>query len=209
MAVFEYNHPLIKHKLTNLRNEQTDTKLFRESLNEIASLMVYEATKNLKVKKIETKTPIELTTTEVLEDPVTIVPILRAGLGMVDALLDLIPNAKVGHLGVYRNEETFEPTYYYAKMPSNLVKSTVFVVDPMLATGGSIIYTIDYLIGKGVSVEQIKIMSIIAAPEGIAKIIAKYPNIEMYIGAIDRQLNENMYICPGLGDAGDRIFGTK
>lgn len=209
MAVFEYNHPLIKHKLTILRNEQTDTKLFRESLNEISLLMVYEATKSLETEKVKVKTPIEETDTEILKDPVTIVPILRAGLGMLDAMLSMIPNAKVGHLGVYRNEETFEPTYYYAKMPTNLLKSNVFIVDPMLATGGSIIYTIDYLIKQGVPIEKIKVLSIIAAPEGIVKIKEKYPEIDLFIASIDRQLNKNMYICPGLGDAGDRIYGTK
>ena len=145
MAVFEYNHPLISHKLSILRNVNTDTKLFRESLNEIASLMIYEATKDLKLKKTTITTPIQETETLVLDEPVTIVPILRAGLGMVDAMLASIPNAKVGHLGVYRNEETFEPTYYYAKMPTNVVESKVLIIDPMLATGGSIIYTIDYL----------------------------------------------------------------
>lgn len=209
MAVFEYNHPLIKHKLTNLRNEETDTKLFRESLNEIASLMVYEATRNLETKTVVIKTPIEETKTEVLKDPVTIVPILRAGLGMVEALLDLIPNAKVGHLGVYRDETTFEPVYYYAKMPSNVTLSNVFVVDPMLATGGSIIYTIEYLLEKGVPLDKIKVMSIIAAPEGIAKLKATFPELDIYVASIDRELNEHKYICPGLGDAGDRIFGTK
>ena len=138
MAVFEYNHPLISHKLSILRNVETDTKLFRESLNEIASLMIYEATKDLKLKKTRITTPIQETETLVLDEPVTIVPILRAGLGMVDAMLASIPNAKVGHLGVYRNEETFEPTYYYAKMPTNVVESKVLIIDPMLATGGSI-----------------------------------------------------------------------
>ena len=139
MAVFEYNHPLISHKLSILRNVETDTKLFRESLNEIASLMIYEATKDLKLKKTRITTPIQETETLVLDEPVTIVPILRAGLGMVDAMLASIPNAKVGHLGVYRNEETFEPTYYYAKMPTNVVESKVLIIDPMLATGGSIL----------------------------------------------------------------------
>ncbi|SQA14918.1 Uracil phosphoribosyltransferase [Streptobacillus moniliformis] len=158
MAIFEYKHPLISHKLSILRNVETDTKLFRESLNEIASLMVYEATKDLKLKNITVKTPIQETITQVLDEPVTIVPILRAGLGMVDALLAHIPNAKVGHLGVYRNEETFEPVYYYAKMPSNVVESKVLIVDPMLATGGSIIYTIDYL--KSLGVKNISILSI-------------------------------------------------
>ncbi|WP_064590237.1 uracil phosphoribosyltransferase [Streptobacillus moniliformis] len=207
MAIFEYKHPLISHKLSILRNVETDTKLFRESLNEIASLMVYEATKDLKLKNITVKTPIQETITQVLDEPVTIVSILRAGLGMVDALLAHIPNAKVGHLGVYRNEETFEPVYYYAKMPSNVVESKVLIVDPMLATGGSIIYTIDYL--KSLGVKNISILSIIAAPEGILAIKDKHDDVDLYIASIDKGLNENKYIYPGLGDAGDRIFGTK
>lgn len=207
MSVFEFNHPLISHKLTNLRNKDTDTKLFRESLNEIASLMVYEATRDLETKEIETTTPIMTTTTRVLSKPVTIVPILRAGLGMVDALLDLIPIAKVGHIGVYRNEETFEPVYYYAKMPTNVVESKVIITDPMLATGGSIIYTIDYL--KSLGVKDITVMSIIAAPEGIKAILDKHNDIAIYVASVDTGLNENKYIYPGLGDAGDRIFGTK
>lgn len=207
MAVFEFNHPLIAHKLSNLRNKETDTKLFRESLYEIASLMVFEATKDLETKEVEIETPIMKTTTKVLSKPVTIVPILRAGLGMVDALLDLIPIAKVGHLGVYRNEETFQPVYYYAKMPTNVVESKVIIVDPMLATGGSIIYTIDYL--KSLGVKNITVMCIIAAPEGIKTILDKHNDISIYVAAIDKGLNENKYIYPGLGDAGDRIFGTK
>lgn len=207
MAVFEFNHPLIEHKLTNLRNEQTDTKLFRESLNEIAGLMVYEATKDLELKEVDITTPIMQTKAKVLSKPVTIVPILRAGLGMVDALLDLIPIAKVGHLGVYRNEETFKPVYYYAKMPTNVVQSKVIIVDPMLATGGSIIYTIDYL--KELGVKDITVMCIIAAPEGIKLVTEKHPDVSIYVAAIDEGLNEHAYIYPGLGDAGDRIFGTK
>lgn len=207
MAIFEFKHPLIEHKLTNLRNKETDTKLFRESLYEIAALMVYEATKDLPLKEINTVTPIMETKTKVLSKPVTIVPILRAGLGMVDALLDLIPNAKVGHLGVYRNEETFKPTYYYAKMPTNVVDSKVIITDPMLATGGSIIYTIDYL--KSLGVKDITAMCIIGAPEGIAAIKEKHPDVNLYIAKIDTGLNEHAYIYPGLGDAGDRIFGTK
>ena len=207
MAVFELKHPLIEHKLSNLRNKDTDTKLFRESLNEIAGLMVYEATKHLPLKEIETETPIQKTTTKVLDKPITLVPILRAGLGMIDGILQLLPNAKVGHLGVYRNEETLEPVYYYAKMPTNVVESQVFVVDPMLATGGSMIYTIDYLKDRGV--KNITVLSIIGAPEGINKFIEKHPDVDLYIAAIDTGLNEHAYIYPGLGDAGDRIFGTK
>lgn len=207
MAVYELKHPLIEHKLTNLRNKNTDTKLFRESLNEIAGLMVYEATKHLKLKEITVETPIQKTNAKVLDKPVTLVPILRAGLGMIDGILQLLPNAKVGHLGVYRNEETLKPVYYYAKMPSNVSESQVFVTDPMLATGGSIIYTIDYLKEKGV--KDITLLCIIGAPEGIQKVVEKHPDVDLYIASIDEGLNENAYIYPGLGDAGDRIFGTK
>ena len=207
MAVFELKHPLIEHKLTNLRSKNTDTKLFRESLNEIAGLMVYEATKHLPLKEIETETPIQKTRTKVLDEPVTLVPILRAGLGMIDGILQLLPNAKVGHLGVYRNEETLEPVYYYAKMPANVAESQVFVVDPMLATGGSMIYTLNYLKDKGV--KNITMLCIIGAPEGIKKVLEKNPDVDLYIASIDEGLNENSYIYPGLGDAGDRIFGTK
>ncbi len=207
MAVYELKHPLIEHKLTNLRNKDTDTKLFRESLNEIAGLMVYEATKHLTLKEIETETPIQKTKTKVLEEPVTLVPILRAGLGMLDGILQLLPNAKVGHLGVYRNEETLEPVYYYAKMPSNVTESQVFITDPMLATGGSMIYTIDYLKERGV--KNITMLCIIGAPEGIKRVMAKHPDVDLYIAAVDEGLNDKAYIYPGLGDAGDRIFGTK
>ena len=207
MAVYELKHPLIEHKLTNLRNKDTDTKLFRESLNEIAGLMVYEATKHLPLKEIETETPVQKTKTKILEEPVTLVPILRAGLGMLDGILQLLPNAKVGHLGVYRNEETLEPVYYYAKMPSNVTESQVFITDPMLATGGSMIYTIDYLKERGV--KNITMLCIIGAPEGIKKVMTKHPDADLYIAAIYHGLNAKAYIYPGLGDAGDRIFGTK
>ena len=193
MAVFEYNHPLISHKLSILRNVETDTKLFRESLNEIASLMIYEATKDLKLKKTRITTPIQETETLVLDEPVTIVPILRAGLGMVDAMLASIPNAKVGH--------------FYAKMPTNVVESKVLIIDPMLATGGSIIYTIDYL--KSLGVTNISVLCIIGAPEGVEKVVSHHPDVDLYIASIDKGLNEHKYIYPGLGDAGDRIFGTK
>jgi uracil phosphoribosyltransferase len=207
MSVIEIKHPLIEHKLSNLRNKDTDTKLFRESLNEIAGLMTYEATKDLEVKEVETETPLQKTITKVLSQPVTLVPILRAGLGMVEGILQFVPTAKVGHLGVYRNEETLEPVYYYAKMPSNVAESKVLVVDPMLATGGSVNYTIDYL--KNAGVTNISFLCIIAAPEGIAKVVEKHPDVDIYTACIDEGLNEHAYIYPGLGDAGDRIFGTK
>lgn len=207
MAIFELKHPLIQHKLSNLRDKDTNTKIFKESLNEITSLMVFEATKDLTLKEIETITPIQKTITKVLDKPVTLVPILRAGLGMLEPIRDLIPTARVGHVGVYRDEETFNPVYYYAKMPSNVVESKVIVLDPMLATGGSIIYTIDYL--KQLGVNNITVMCIIAAPEGIEKVLEKHPEVDIYVASIDEGLNENKYIYPGLGDAGDRIFGTK
>lgn len=207
MAVYELKHPLIEHKLTYLRNRDTDTKQFRESLNEIAGLMVYEATKHLKLKKVEVTTPIQTTEAKILDEPLALVPILRAGLGMVEGILQLLPNAKVGHLGVYRDEKTLEPVYYYAKMPSNITESQVFITDPMLATGGSMIYTIDYLKEKGV--KNITMLCIIGAPEGIKKVIDKHPDVDLYIASIDEGLNEKAYIYPGLGDAGDRIFGTK
>ena len=207
MAVIEVNHPLIEHKMTILRSVDTDTKSFRENLNEIAKLMTYEATKNLKLETTEVTTPLMKTTAYTLQDKVAIVPILRAGLGMTAGILDLIPTAKVGHIGVYRNEETLEPVYYYAKMPANVAESQVFVVDPMLATGGSMIYTLNYLKDKGV--KNITMLCIIGAPEGIKKVLEKHPDVDLYIAAIDDGLNENAYIYPGLGDAGDRIFGTK
>ena len=207
MAVFELKHPLIEHKLSNLRNKHTDTKLFRESLNEIAGLMVYEATKHLPLKEIETETPIQKTTTKVLDKPITLVPILRAGLGMIDGILQLLPNAKVGHLGVYRNEETLEPVYYYAKMPTNVVESQVFVVDPMLATGGSAILAIDSLKKRGAS--HIKFVCLVAAPEGVKALQEAHPDIDIFTAALDDHLNDHGYIVPGLGDAGDRLFGTK
>lgn len=207
MSVIEIKHPLIEHKLTNLRNKNTDTKLFRESLNEIAGLMTYEATKDLQLKEVETETPVQITKTKVLSQPVTLVPILRAGLGMVEGILQFVPTAKVGHLGVYRNEETLEPVYYYAKMPTNVTESKVLIVDPMLATGGSVNYTIDYL--KNLGVTNISFLCIIAAPEGIAKVVERHPDVDIYAACIDEGLNEHAYIYPGLGDAGDRIFGTK
>ncbi|PID67187.1 MAG: uracil phosphoribosyltransferase [Fusobacteriales bacterium] len=207
MAVLEINHPLIEHKMTILRSVDTDTKAFRENLNEIAKLMTYEATKNLKVTDVEVKTPLMNTTAYTLEDKVAIVPILRAGLGMVDGILDLVPTAKVGHVGVYRNEETLEPVYYYCKLPEDIKSRKVIVVDPMLATGGSAVYAIDYLKEQGVN--DILFMCLVAAPEGIAKLLNKHPDVPIYTAKIDQGLNENGYIYPGLGDCGDRIFGTK
>jgi uracil phosphoribosyltransferase len=191
-----------------LRNKDTDTKSFRENLNEIAKLMTYEATKNLKLSEIEVETPLMKTTGHALEDKaIAIVPILRAGLGMVDGILDLIPTAKIGHIGVYRDEESLEPVYYYCKLPVDVENRKVLLVDPMLATGGSAVYAIDYLKEKGV--KDILFMCLVAAPEGIANILQKHPDVAIYTAKIDQGLNEKGYIYPGLGDCGDRIFGTK
>ncbi|AVQ27087.1 MULTISPECIES: uracil phosphoribosyltransferase [Fusobacterium] len=207
MAVIEINHPLIQHKLTILRNIGTDTKDFRENLNEIAKLMTYEATKNLKLEETEVTTPLMSTIGHTLQDRLAIVPILRAGLGMVDGIQDLIPTAKVGHIGVYRNEETLEPVYYYCKLPVDITSRKVIVVDPMLATGGSAVYAIDYLKSEGV--KDIIFMCLVAAPEGIAKLLNKHPDVSIYTAKIDQGLTKEGYIYPGLGDCGDRIFGTK
>ena len=207
MAVIEINHPLIQHKLTILRNIGADTKDFRENLNEIAKLMTYEATKNLKLEETEVTTPLMSTIGHTLQDRLAIVPILRAGLGMVDGIQDLIPTAKVGHIGVYRNEETLEPVYYYCKLPVDITSRKVIVVDPMLATGGSAVYAIDYLKSEGV--KDIIFMCLVAAPEGIAKLLNKHPDVSIYTAKIDQGLTKEGYIYPGLGDCGDRIFGTK
>lgn len=207
MAVIEINHPLIQHKLTLMRDVNTDTKSFRENLNEIAKLMTYEATKNLNIKDREVTTPLLTTTGKELSDKVAIVPILRAGLGMTDGILDLMPTAKVGHIGVYRNEETLKPVYYYCKLPVDIQSRRVIVVDPMLATGGSAIYAIDYLKKEGV--KDIIFMCLVAAPEGIEKLQKSHPDVDIYTAKIDQGLNPSGYIYPGLGDCGDRIFGTK
>ncbi|MDP0488765.1 MAG: uracil phosphoribosyltransferase [Fusobacterium sp. JB021] len=208
MAVVEIKHPLIEHKLTYLRDKNSDTKTFRENLNEIAKLMVYETTKDLELEEIEIETPIQKTKAHVLKDKaVAVVPILRAGLGMVDGILSLIPTAKVGHIGVYRNEETMQPVYYYCKLPVDIKDRQVILVDPMLATGGSAIYAIDYLKKEGV--KDITFMCLISAPEGIAKVQEVHPDVPIYTAKIDEKLDENCYIVPGLGDCGDRIFGTK
>ncbi|MFA6708812.1 MAG: uracil phosphoribosyltransferase [Fusobacterium sp.] len=208
MAVVEIKHPLIEHKLTHLRDKNTDTKTFRENLNEIAKLMVYETTKDLELEEIEVETPIQKTKAYVLKDKaVAVVPILRAGLGMVDGILSLIPTAKVGHIGVYRNEETMQPVYYYCKLPLDIKDRQVILIDPMLATGGSAIYAIDYLKKEGV--KDITFMCLISAPEGLAKVQEVHPDVPIYTAKIDERLDENCYIIPGLGDCGDRIFGTK
>lgn len=202
------NHPLIKHKITMLRKTTTGTNEFRKIVDEIGMLMGYEATKDLELKYVDIETPIEKTQAPVIagKKP-AIVPILRAGLGMVGGMLSLMPSAKVGHIGLYRDEETHEPHEYYCKLPTNIDQRKIFVVDPMLATGGSAIAAIDFI--KNYGGKDITFMCIIAAPEGLEKLANAHPDIKIYVGNLDRELNENAYICPGLGDAGDRIFGTK
>ena len=207
MAVIEIDHPLIQHKLTILRNKETDTKSFRENLNEISKLMTYEVTKNLVLEEIEVQTPLMKTVGYTLGTNIAVVPILRAGLGMVDGIVSLIPTAKIGHIGVYRDEETLEPVYYYCKLPVDVQNKQVILVDPMLATGGSAIYAIDYLKKSGV--KNIVFMCLVAAPEGIAKVLQTHPDVSIYTAKIDQGLDSNGYIYPGLGDCGDRIFGTK
>lgn len=202
------DHPLIRHKLAIIRDKNTNTKQFREIIGELATLMAYESFKDVPTQEIVVETPLETTTqTIVKENSIAIVPILRAGLGMVDGILSLFPAAKVGHIGLYRDEETFEPKEYYCKLPSHIDEKVVMVVDPMLATGGSAVDAINMLKKRGC--KTIKLMSIIAAPEGMQKVAEAHPDVEIYISTLDRGLNDKCYILPGLGDAGDRIFGTK
>ena len=206
--VFILDHPLIRHKLAIIRNKDTDTKKFREVVQELATLMAYESFKDVPTQEIEVETPLEKTTqTVVKENSIAIVPIHRAGLGMVEGVLTLFPTAKVGHIGLYRNEETLEPHEYYCKLPAGIEDKVVMVLDPMLATGGSSVAAIELLKRRGC--RKIKLMSIIAAPEGVEKVAEAHPDVEIYISTLDRGLNEHGYILPGLGDAGDRIFGTK
>ncbi len=204
--LYVMDHPLIQHKVTMLRNEKTTVKDFRELANEIALLMGYEATKDLDLADIKVKTPITETMGKTIVKQVAIVPILRAGLGMVDALMSLIPAAKVGHVGLYRDPETHEPVEYYCKLPTDIEKRQVLVTDPMLATGGSAIAAINFIKKRGAN--RIKLMNIIAAPEGVEAVQKAHPDVDIYVGALDEKLNENCYIVPGLGDAGDRLFGT-
>ena len=202
------DHPLIRHKLAIIRNKNTDTKQFREVVEELAVLMAYESFKDVPTQEIEVETPLEkVKQTVVKENSITIVPILRAGLGMVDGILTLFPAAKVGHIGLYRNEETLEPQEYYCKLPVGIENKVVMIVDPMLATGGSASDAITMIKKRGC--KKIKLMSIIAAPEGVKKVAEDHPDVEVYVSTLDRCLNEHGYILPGLGDAGDRIFGTK
>lgn len=201
-------HPLIKHKITMLRMDTTVTNDFRSLVEEITILMGYEALSDLKTTEIEIKTPIEDTVQPVIDGKkLAIVPILRAGLGMVNGMMELVPLAKIGHIGMYRDEETHEPHAYYCKLPPMIDRRLIVVVDPMVATGGSLIDAVTKI--KELGGKDIKCMCIIAAPEGVEAFTKAHPDVELYIGCLDRCLNENAYICPGLGDAGDRIFGTK
>ena len=200
------DHPLITHKITLLRDERTNTKDFRELVYEIALLMGYEATKNLPLTDIDINTPMQATTQKVLDEKVAIVPILRAGLGMVEGIHALIPAAKIGHIGLYRDHETLKPVEYYCKLPHDIEEREVIVVDPMLATGGSSAAAVNFIKQRGA--KKIRMMCIIAAPEGIKVMQETHPDIDLFIGALDDGLNEKGYILPGLGDAGDRIFGT-
>jgi uracil phosphoribosyltransferase len=201
------NHPLITHKLTQMRDEKTGTKDFRQNLDEIAGLMAYEITRDMPVKDVVIRTPLEEMKTQVLAKDIVLVPILRAGLGMVDGIRALIPTAKVGHIGLYRDEETLEPHEYFAKFPSNLSEAEVMVLDPMLATGGSAEAAIELVKKRGA--KSIRLVCLVGAPEGVARIEKEHPGIDIYLAALDEKLNEVGYIVPGLGDAGDRIFGTK
>lgn len=202
------SHPLIKHKISRLRDKNTGTNEFRKLVEEIAMLEGFEALKDLPLEDVEVETPIEKCMTPMIAGrKLAIVPILRAGLGMVEGILSLVPSAKVGHIGLYRDEETFEPHEYYCKLPSPIDQRTIVVCDPMLATGGSAIDALTMIKKHGG--KNIKFMCIIAAPEGIKRLHEAHPDVQIYVGTIDRCLNEQAYICPGLGDAGDRIFGTK
>ena len=200
-------HPLIEHKLTLIRRKDTGTKDFRENLNEIAGLMAYEITRDVPVRQIQIETPMEKCSSYELSRSIVLIPILRAGLGMVDGISSLMPTVKVGHVGMYRNHRTLEPENYYAKFPGNIKDAVVMVLDPMLATGGSASSTIEILKKEDASI--IKLVCIVGAPEGVQRIENDHPDVDIYLASLDRGLNENGYIVPGLGDAGDRIFGTK
>ena len=202
------DHPLLQHKVSILRNKDTGVKEFREAVGEIAALMCYEATRDLPTEEIEIETPVAPAKVRVLAGKkLAIVPILRAGLGMVDTIIDLVPSAKIGHIGLFRDPETHEPVKYYCKMPPDIADRRVFVVDPMLATGGSASDAITFI--KEYGCKTITLMNIIAAPEGIAKVREDHPDVDIFVASIDEKLNDHAYIIPGLGDAGDRIFGTK
>ena len=202
------DHPLLQHKLSILRDENTSVTEFRQVVSEIATLMCYEATRDLPLEEVEVQTPVaKATVKKIAGKKLAIVPILRAGLGMVDGILTLIPGAKVGHIGLFRDPETLEPVKYYCKMPSDIAERDVIVLDPMLATGGSASAAISFLKEDGA--KHIKLLSIIAAPEGVERMQQDHPDVDIYVAAVDEKLNDHAYIVPGLGDAGDRIFGTK
>ena len=202
------DHPLIHHKLAIMRNKNTGTREFRELVNEVAGLMCYEATRDLPTEEVLVETPITTAKCRMLAGKkLAIVPILRAGLGMVDAMVDLIPSAKIGHIGLYRDPETHEPVEYYCQLPDDIENRTVFVVDPMLATGGSAVAAIDFLKKHGC--KNIIMMNIIGCPEGIRRVTEAHPDVDLYVATCDEKLNDHAYIVPGLGDCGDRIFGTK
>ena len=206
--VYVFDHPLIQHKTAMIRKEETSVKDFRELVKEISMLMAYEATRLLPLKQVEITTPMQKATVNMLDgEDVAIVPILRAGLGMVDGMLALVPNAKVGHIGLYRDPETHMPVEYYCKLPNDIDKREIFVVDPMLATGGSAVAAIDFIKKRGG--QKISFLCLIAAPEGIKVLQEAHPDVDIYVAARDEGLNDHKYILPGLGDAGDRLYGTK
>jgi len=206
--VVVFDHPLIQHKLSILRDKETSVKEFRELVSEIAMLMCYEATRDLPLEEVDVETPIGIAHAHRISGKkLAVVPILRAGLGMVDGMVSIVPNVKVGHIGLYRDPDTLEPVKYYFKMPPDIADRDVIVVDPMLATGGSASAAITFI--KETGVKKIKLMSVIGAPEGVARMQKDHPDVDIFVAALDDHLNENGYIVPGLGDAGDRIFGTK
>ncbi|MFP4478528.1 MAG: uracil phosphoribosyltransferase [Candidatus Izemoplasmatales bacterium] len=205
--VVVFDHPLIQHKLTIIRDKTTNTKTFRENVNEIGSLVTYEITRDLQTKEIEVETPITTTKARILAKDVVIVPILRAGLGMVDGIQNVIPTAKIGHIGLYRDEKTLRPTKYYSKFPIEIKEATVLIVDPMLATGHSAIAAIDEVKANGA--KDIRFVGIVGCPEGVEALQGAHPDVDIYVVSIDEKLNEVGYIVPGLGDCGDRLFGTK
>lgn len=200
-------HPLLTHKLTRLRRKETDTKEFRETLEEIAGLMAFEITRDLPLRDVTVETPMRSCSTQELARDVVLIPVLRAGLGMVNGISNLIPSAKVGHIGMYRDHETLEPKTYYSKFPENLSRAVVMVLDPMLATGGSASAAISFLKEQGAT--TIKLVCVVGAPEGVERIRKDHPDVQVYLAALDEKLNDIGYIVPGLGDAGDRLFGTK
>ena len=206
--LFVMDHPLIQHKLSHMRDKNTGSKEFRELLNEISMLMAYEVTRDLPLVEVEVETPITTCKTKMLAGKkLGVVPILRAGLGMLDGVLELMPAAKVGHVGLYRDPETLEPVEYYCKLPTDVTERDLIVLDPMLATGGSASAAITFIKNRGC--KSIRMMNLIAAPEGIERVQKEHPDVDIYVGCVDEKLNDHGYIVPGLGDAGDRLFGTK